>query len=258
MTGWLALMAALLFPATARAAEDPAAYVWHQRPGARLALDATLRDETGRPFALGRAFGRAPVILDLGYYDCPSLCGVVRADLMNALANGGLAAGRDYELVALSIDPAETAADAARAKAADLARAPGTGAAWHYLTGDAGTIAAVEDTVGFPARYDERLKQFLHPAGIAVLTRDGVVSGYLLGVGYAGGDLRAAVLRAGEGGVAQAALPILLLCFHYDPQTGRYTLAIERVLRVMAGLTALTLGGLLLALHRRGPGRPMP
>jgi protein SCO1/2 len=47
---------------------------------------------------------------------------------------------------------------------------------------------------------------------------------------------------------------VLLLCFHFDATTGRYTLAIEKVLRLMGLLTVATLGGLMILLHRRWPG----
>jgi protein SCO1 len=252
----LLMLALLLLAGAAPADTGPAAYGWQQHPGAQLPLGLSVRDEAGHELTLGRAFGKTPVILDLGYYHCPSLCGVVRSDLINALDTSGLKAGRDYALVVLSIDPAETAADAAQAKASDLTQASLTdGADWHYLTGSAEAIAKVAGTIGFRDRYDATFRQFLHPAGLAVLTKDGVVSGYLLGVGYSGGDLRAAVLKAGTGAIAQASLPVLLLCFHYDPATGRYTLAIEKVLRVMAGLTVVTLAGLLVALHRTRRGQ---
>ncbi len=238
--------------AAAQSDGDRALFAWQQHPGARLDLDTKLVDEAGRAVTLGSAFGGPPVILDLDYYHCPSLCGVVRSDLINALANSGLRSGRDYSLVSLSIDPAETPADAASAKRADLAQAPfAESASWHYWTGPAASIAAVARSVGFVDRYDGALKQFLHPAGLVVLTREGRISGYLLGVGYSGGELRAAVLRAGSGGVAQAALPILLLCFHFDPSTGRYTLAILKLLKLMAGLTIAVIGGLVLVLSRR-------
>ena len=246
------LLALLLLPVAACAADDLTAYGWQQHPGSQLKLETGLRDEAGRAFSLSGAFGGPPVILDLDYYHCPSLCGVVRHDLFNALHNSGLTAGRDYRLVSLSIDPAETAADAAQAKLSDLAYASITdGTGWHYLIGSAEAVAAIADTVGFRDRYDEPLKQFLHPAGIVVLTGAGVVSSYLLGVGFTAGDLRAALLRAGDGGVAQASLPILLLCFHYDALTGRYTLAVEKVLRLMAGLTVVTMIGLFVVLQRQ-------
>ncbi len=246
--------ACLVLLACAARAETPADFAWVQHPGALLPLHAPLRDEDGRTTSLGALLGGAPVILDLGYFHCPSLCGVVRSDVFAAWGASGLRPGRDVTLVSLSIDPAETPLDAARAKQADLAQASFVRPAnLHYLTGSAASLAAMEAALGFRARYDAAFKQFLHPAGLAVLTPSGTVSSYLLGTGYAAGDLRAAVLRAGHGGIAEAALPVLLLCFHFDSTTGRYTLAVEKVLRLGAGLTVLTIAGLLAVLHRRRP-----
>ncbi len=248
------LAACLLLSPMAHAVEDPADYAWVMRRGAQVPIDTVLHDEAGHDLTVATAAAGQPVILDIGYFHCPALCGIVRADLLAALNTSGLVAGRDYSLISLSIDPAESPKDAETAKAADLAQSPAANAAgWHYLTGPADAVSAVTGPVGFRDRYDPEFKQFLHPTGLVVLTRTGLVSGYLQGVGYSGGELRAAVLRAGGGGIAQAALPILLLCFHFDSTTGRYTLAIEKILRLMAGLTVLTLGGLLFALHRRRP-----
>ena len=240
-------------PAPARAT-DASGLAWQQHPGVQLDLGTPVRDEAGRSTRIGGVVGPAPVILDIGYFHCPSLCGVARSDLYGALQGSGLRPGQDYTLVSLSIDPAETPADAARARQADLAQAPFMHAAdVHYLTAPAPSISAIAGQAGFHARYDPRFKQFVHPAGLVILTGQGVVSGYLLGVGYRAGDLRAAVLRASGGGIAEAALPVLLLCFHFDSTTGRYTLAIEKLLRLAAALTILTVGGLLLVLHRKRP-----
>lgn len=254
----LAMLAMVSAPGLCRAAPyDTHDFAWSMARGAQVPMQSVLRDEAGRDITLAAAAAGRPVILDIGYYKCALLCGVVRADLLAALEASGLAGGHDYALLSVSIDPAETPRDAAAAKLADLARAPSASAAdWHYLTGPARGVAAVTSVVGFHARYDADLKQFLHPTGLVLLTKAGIVSGYLLGVGYSGGDLRAAVLRAGKGGIAQAALPILLLCFHFDSTTGRYTLAIEKVLRLMGIVTVLTLGGFLLALHRHRPHAP--
>jgi protein SCO1/2 len=256
------LPACMFLLATACHAEattnDAAALGWRPAPGVQVPLDTVLRDETGRAVSLHRIFGGAPVILDLGYFHCPSLCGVVRADLLRALQGSGLIEGRDYSLLSLSIDPAEMPDDAAHAKQADLAQSPfASGADWHYMTGTADAVGRIANAVGFRDRYDSRFRQFLHPTGLVVLTRAGMVSGYLLGVGYTAGDLRAAVMRARDGGVARDALPILLLCFHFDPSTGRYTLAIEKLLRLTGLFTVLTLGGTLLVLHRHRPA-PKP
>ena len=101
-----------------------------------------------------------------------------------------MTAGRDYTLIALSIDPSETVADAKEAKAEDLSRypLPGGQQAAHFLTGSSDSVQAVADAVGFRDRFDPDLKQFLHPAGIVFTTASGVVSSYLLGVGYEPGD----------------------------------------------------------------------
>ena len=246
------LFVCLLLPQGARSASTPGplAFVWQQHPGAEVPLNTMLRDEHGQDYRLGDAFGRVPVILDLGYYHCPALCGIVRADLIEALRSSGLAPS-DYVLVAISIDPSETPTDASKAETTDLGLlGDGRPPAWHYLTGPSDAVDAVAAAVGFRDRYDPRYRQFLHPTGLTILTANGVVSSYLLGVGYNGGDLRTAILRARGGLVAQAGLPVLLLCFHYDPSTGHYTLAIIKLLRLMGGLTIVTLGGLLFLLHR--------
>ena len=253
-----ACLAALALLTTAAAGpsapENPADFAWKMNPGAQVPLGVTLRDEAGREVKLADVISSQPVILDLGYFHCPALCGITRADLFKALETSGLKGGKDYDLVSISIDPAETPQDAAAAKKADLEQAPfATGAGWHYLTGTAPSIAAVTSAVGFRARYDPEYKQFLHPAGLVILTPSGAVSRYLQGIGYSGGDLRAAVSQADTGAIAQAASPILLLCFHYDAATGRYTLAIEKVLQVMGVVTILTIGGLFIVLQRSRP-----
>lgn len=255
----LALVLVLLgAPAAAAPPPDLRGFAYQQKPGSRLPLDATFRDEAGRSVRLGETLDGKPLILALGYFHCPNLCGLVRTDLFDALGRSGMTAGRDYTLVALSIDPAETAADAKAAKADDVARYPLPGAEqyWHFLTGAAGDVQAAADAVGFRDRFDPQFKEFLHPAGIVFATSSGVISSYLLGVGYAPGDVRLAVTRAEKGSVAAVALPVLLLCYHYDPQTGRYTLEIMKLLRLAAALTVIAIGGTLYLAARRE--RPAP
>ncbi len=228
------------------AAPDTAGLGFSPQPGTSLPLGASLREADGRVVTLGSLAGARPVLLALGYFSCPALCGVVRDDLFAALGGSGLVAGRDYTLLFVSIDPAEGPADAQKALEDDLARYPLPGAAqgWHFLTGDAATLSAVEGAIGYRSRFDASLKQFLHPAGVVVATPGGVVSGALMGVGYQAGDLRAAVVQARDGGLEQAIQPVLLLCFHYDAVTGRYSLEVLKVLRLGAILTIALITGL--------------
>jgi protein SCO1/2 len=252
------LIATLLLLAAAgvhapAATPDLAGITYQQKPGSQVPLGTLLQDETGQTVPLRDMVAGRPTILALGYFHCPSLCGVVRDDLLSALSRSGLRAGRDYSLVVLSIDPQEKPVNAIDAKREDLGRynPPDAAQAWHYLLGAPDRIQAIEDAVGFHARFNAQLKQFLHPTGIVFLTGTGIVSSYLLGVGYQPGDVSLAVTRARAGGIAKAALPVLLLCFHFDPATGRYTLAIAKLLEVGCVLTVLTLGGTIaLALRR--------
>jgi protein SCO1/2 len=208
-----------------------------------------------RPYAFGQLIGGQPVILALGYFHCPTLCGVVRANLMDSLSSRNVSS-EHYSLVVISIDPAKTPADAHNAERQDAAHAglPGAPPSWHYMTGSADQLALIEHAVGFNARFDPQLRQFLHPTGLVLLTPGGQVSSYLLGVDYPPGDLNLALTRAREGGLEQAALPILLLCFHYDVSAGRYSLAIVKLLELARALTVLVVGGVIalsLACERR-------
>jgi protein SCO1 len=243
------LILALLLP-VAGMASNLSDFAYDQRPGNQAPLEAGFIDFEGNRVSLGQALGHRPTILAIGYFRCPNLCGLVRDDLMNALSR--LDASRPYNLVVLSIDPTETPDDARSARAADVARFdhPAETADWHYLTGSPASIKAVTEAVGFKSRYDTADKQFLHPAGLVFLTSTGTVSSYLLGLGYQPSDVGLGLTRAANGGTA-GALPILLLCFHYDPTTGRYTLAIMRVLQLGAAFTILAVGGTVtLALRR--------
>ncbi len=247
----LILPALLALSLGARGA-DLSALAFKQNPGAVLPYDAPLVDETGKTTSLRAAASGLPLIIVPGYFRCPNLCGTVRDDIFNALSHSNMVAGRDYALAAVTIDPAETAATAATVRGDDLARfpLPGGAADVHYLTGIAPSLNAIAKAEGFPIRYDGKLKQFMHPAGLVFATPSGLVSGYLLGVGYTPDALRASVERARQG-VSALAQPVLLLCFHFDAATGRYTLAIMKVLRLAAALTVLTLLGLFWLLRRK-------
>jgi protein SCO1 len=232
---------------------DPARFSYQERPGARLPGQLPFRDSDGQSVRLGDLAHGVPLILVPAYLRCPNLCGVVRASLLGALQHADLHAGRDYVLAVLSIDPTETNAEASAAKASDLS-AFGSGRTqpyWHYLTGTASDITAATDAVGFRNRFDPESQQFIHPAGIVFVTAEGVVSNYLLGVGYTPVEVRSALHSAGVGRIAAAAAPLLLICFHFDPTTGRYSLEILKVLRLAGVLTILTIAGVVFLLFRR-------
>jgi protein SCO1/2 len=224
------------------------------RSDALLPLDASLRDEEGRQVPMGAFFqpGR-PVLVALVYYNCPMLCTLVLNGVVDAVKEVGLDAGRDFEVVALSIAPEETP-ELARAKKASYLQALGDPAAsprWHFLTGPQDSIAQVAEAVGFRYRWDEATKQYAHAAGIFVATPDGRLSRTFYGVKYAPRDLRLALVDASRGKVGTSMDRVLLACYDWDRSSGRYGLAAMRLVRLGSGLTVLLLGGLLVALWRR-------
>lgn len=256
----LTLFSALSWPATttpkARASDlpDPLAGIGIEpRLGIDVPADLAFRDENAREVRLSDYLGQRPVILAPVYYACPNLCGSTLADLAFALQRVPLRAGRDYELVAVSIDAREQPADAGSAKSRAMA---GEGSAElrsaaHFLTGSETAVAELMRAIGFHYRWDARLQQYAHVSGIALLTPNGHLARWLAGVGLQPQDLRLAIAEAGRGGVAGLADRLMLLCYHYDPRTGRYTSLIDRTLKVGAGLTVLAIAGpIAIALYR--------
>jgi protein SCO1 len=252
------LFAAGLGPALAPAGSppDPHLYSFQERPGGALPAASRFLDSDGRAVRPIELTGGLPLIVVLAYFHCSSLCGVVRSSLYAALHAAKLEAGRDYALGVFSIDPAEGAAEARAAKAADIAAfgSLGDDRFVHYLTGKSPDIQALSDAVGFRDRFDAESNQFAHPAGVVFATANGRVSSYLLGVGYTHGAVRSAVERAAAGSLAAAGSPLLLICFHFDPTTGRYSLAVMKVLRLAGILAVLTIAGTLSLLYHQERG----
>lgn len=224
-----------------------------QRLGESVPLDAEFRDEEGRTVRLGDFFGRKPVVLNLVYFDCPMLCTVSLNGLTSALDVASFTPGQEFELVTISFDSRETPGLASAKKKAYLARyrRPGAAAGWHFLTGDQASIDRVTRAVGFRYAWDSETKQFAHPAGLLVLTPQGVISRYLFGIEYSPKDLRLALVESGEGKVGGPVDDFLLFCYQYNPLTGRYSASILNLVRSLAILTVLALGGFVYSMWRR-------
>ena len=223
-----------------------------QKLGAAIPGDITLRDEQGRPVRFDELTGKRPVVLTLVYYECPMLCTLTLNGLLSALETLSFDPGREFDLVTVSFDPKEGPELAAAKKKAYLEKygRPGAEAGWRFLTGDAEQLERLTRAVGVRYAWDAETKQFAHPAGVMVVTPDGVISRYLYGVEYAPRDLRFALIEAAAGKIGSAADKIVLYCYQYDPQTGRYGAVILRLVRVGAVLTLAGLGALVYALSR--------
>ena len=256
----LALFGAALGPAALSAQDMPADVRpaalrdvgFDQRLGDSLPLDIALRDEAGRVVKLGDYFGRRPVVLTVVYYECPMLCTLTLNGLVSALATLSFDVGREFEVVTVSFDPTEGPELARAKKAAYLQRykRAGAEAGWHFLTGDEAALKALTSAVGFRYAWDDRTRQFAHPAGLVVATPEGRISRYLYGVEYAPKDLRLALVESAAGRIGGAVDQVLLFCYQYDPERGRYGAVVMRLVRAGGVLTLAALGALIFTLRR--------
>lgn len=219
-----------------------------QRIGETVPLELPFVDHTGAAVELGDFFGERPVVLAPVYYDCPMLCGMVLDGLASSLDVLAFGAGDEFEVVAVSIDPEETPRQAAARRAAQLERygRPGAEDGFHFLTGSPEAVARLTEAIGFRYAQDEESGEFAHTAGLVLATPDGRIARQLFGVEYAPRDLRLGLVEAGEGHIGGLVDSVLLYCFHYDPQIGRYSAITMNMVRLGGVVTLLALGSFVL------------
>lgn len=213
-----------------------------QKLGVQMPLDTELKDEDGRTVKLGSYFNKGrPVILAFVYYECPMLCNQVLNGLTGSLKGIAFNAGKDFDVVAISFDARENdKLDLAKNKKASYIERYGRASSengWHFLTGTQGSIDQVTSAAGFSYKWDEKSEQFAHAAGIMIATPDGRLSRYFYGIDYSPKDVKFGLMESNENKVGNPAERLLLYCYHYDPATGKYGLAILRVMRLGGVLT---------------------
>jgi protein SCO1/2 len=173
------------------------------------------------------------------------LCGQTLNSLTRSMRAMTASAGDGYEVVTVSFDPKDTPERAALKKKAVLeayGRARGDRGI-HFLTGEPAEVARLMEAVGFRSRYDAASGEYAHAAGIVVLAPDGTITRYVFGIDYPPKELQASLDQAGAGMVGSPVARLFMLCYDYDPHSGRYTLAVVRLLQVLGSGTALLLGG---------------
>jgi protein SCO1/2 len=216
-------------------------------------LDLPFVDETGRAVRLGDYFGEKPVVLVLGYYGCPMLCTLVLNGLVETMEGMKWRVGNEFEVVNVSINPQELPALAAAKRQSYLKRYGRAGAenGWHFLTGKEPEIQTLAQAVGFGYRFDPASKQYAHPSGLVILTPHGKVSRYLFGVSFSSRELYTALKEASSNKVSSPIQELILLCFHYNPMTGKYSAMILGLVRMLSAATVLGLVALIVVSIRR-------
>jgi protein SCO1/2 len=223
----------------------------------QLPLDAQFVDETGKTVRLGDYFGQKPAILTMVYYNCPMLCSEELDGLTGALEMVKLDPGKDFNVIVISIDPTEGPALAAKKKAFYLKRygRPETASGWHFLTGQKPAIDAVSTATGYgyvrvPGP-DGTLSQFAHASSIEVVTTDGKLAQYYLGVEYSPKDVLLGLIEASGNKIGSPVANILTYCYHYDPETNKHSLIVARVVQLGGMVTMASLGGFMFLMFRK-------
>lgn len=217
-----------------------------EKLGATIPLETRFFDEQGQSVTLGQLVkGDKPIVLNLGYYGCPMLCGLVINGMIDTFKELVFTPGNQFRVITVSIDPTEKfplAIEKKRHVITELGRVEAAGG-WHFLTGEEREIKRLTEAVGFGYRWDSTQRQYVHTAVMILLTPDGRISRYLYGIQFPAQTVRLSLVEAGEGKIGSPMDQLLLYCFHFDPNTGSYSLAAMNLMRFGAMVSVLLLAG---------------
>lgn len=264
----LILLIPSLVLAQAQGVDPTKGLYFDQKLGAEVPLDLKFKDESGKDVRLGDYFNKRPVILVLVFYECKSSCLLIREGLIKTLnSQKSLRAGKDFDVVVVSINHKEQSETAAAMKALYLENYKYENAedGWHLLTGTRENILGLTSAVGFGFNFEEIedpktgeiTDRITHPSGIIVLTPHGTTSLYLLGATYPQELLRRGIIDAKAEKVGVKTETILLGCFMYDPKTGTFRPVVERLLMIFGSLTALILFTSIVVMARKYKNPPI-
>lgn len=229
-----------------------------QRLNEQVPLDTPFRDESGRTVLLKEFFHDKPVILSLVYYQCPMLCNQLLNGLNGSLKALAFTVGKEFDVVTVSFNPQEGPSLASAKKDNYVAdyRRPEAASGWHFLTGEPRSIAALTRATGFRYAWDSSTGQYAHAAAIILLTPQGHISRYFYGIDFSPKDLRLGLIEASQNKIGTLADQVLLYCYHYDPASGKYGVAVMNLVRTAGIITVLGILGLIFLVLRRSHSRP--
>jgi len=246
----------LLWSLSTFAVEDPKAAIVEVGIktvlGAKVDLSLQFLETDGREVALKDVFvpGK-PAILVPAYFSCPRLCGLTMHGVAKAISEMTLSLNKDYRIITVSFNHAETptlAADKGKEQRA-LLPSEHDGEGWRFLVGQEANVKALMQQVGFGFMKDG--DEFAHSSAIMILTPGGEISQYFTGIDFSPFDLKLSLIEAAQGGIGTPLDHLFLFCLKFDDKTGKYTWAAFNLMRIGAGITLSLLVGLILTLWWR-------
>ena len=223
--------------------------------GDTIDLDGLLFvDEQGQEVKLRKYFtGKKPIILILGYYECPRLCSLVFNGFSLSAKSLEWSIGKEFDVINVSINPDE-GHKLAKEKKNNYVNHYGRLSAkegWHFLTAKENSSKKLAEQLGYKYKYDPKIDQYAHSAVIMTMTPKGKISRYLYGIDFKHNDLKLALLEAAEGTIGTTAEQLLLYCFHYDPDANSYSFTIVFLMKIAGFITLAALGFYLIRFWRK-------
>lgn len=230
-----------------------------EKLGARVDVTNRFLDENGKSVSFQEIVQSGkPTVLAIAYFNCPMLCGLVQNAMLKAIQESGMVAGQDFRAVTLSMDPKDTPAEAKKyaERYRGILNAASGSEAWAFLTGRPADVLAVTEPIGFRFRKDEETGEYLHAAGIFVLSPKGQVTRLFTGAQYRGFDLKMAIAEAKDNRARSTGEHFLLYCYQYNPAQEGYGFKARLLMRIGGGLMLLFLIVLFWKLTRRSNKTP--
>ena len=236
-----------------------------EKPGATVPLDLKFVDEEGRDVTLGSYLGHGrPIILWLGYFECPALCDRMSGGMIRAVRGIKLDAGREFSILNVSINPNDVPGVAKQKKINYLKELgqPGDAKGWDLLTGSPESIATLTGDVGYKFKAVQTVDgtEFAHPAVLLILSPEGKVTRYLYpqstGLEFDGQTMRYSLIEAAEGKVGTTVDQFLLTCLRYDAHTGKYTKDAQAIMKWAGALTVVIMAAIFFPLWIRAARKP--
>lgn len=249
----LVLVTGLAGAATPSSEQTLRTVAFAQKVGERLPSGLSFTNQRGERVELDSLASDTPMLLVLAWLECPNLCSMLLDNL--ALAVGKLPFGSGaFDVVTVSIDPRETPANSRKA-IQRLGQKYGSGVDnWTFLTGEEQSITALADAVGYRYAYDAERDSFAHPAGYVVVAPGGMINRYIFNTEPSAPDLKLALLEAADGKLGSPVDQIVLRCYRFDADSGRYNLAVMRIIQVVSLIFILGLVALIWRMRRRNGG----
>jgi len=228
-----------------------------ERPGSFVPVDLVVHDEKGKEVVLKELMDR-PSVLILTYFTCSHICPQMLGSLAVALGKLPLEPVKDYRVITLSFDDADTPRDAQSQKINYLKAIdkPFPEDGWKFLTADKSAIEKISRAVGIGVKKTEH--GFVHPEVLIFLSPGGKITKYLHVSKYSYGlaypitfstlELVTAFSEARQGKVCEAGKKEPLYCFLHEP--GRQKLFFT-ILKVSGAATLLVMFALFVVLRAR-------